>query len=473
MEFEAPADQRGKRCFCFVCLLARVCLMALVSLSLACDHPVEEARQLILISVDTLRADHLGAYGQPLALTPNIDVLAEASTVFTWAYAPSSYTLPSVSALLTGRYPEEVGVTTNRHVLAQGVPTLATILLERGWRTGAVVSNFVLGPAVGVDRGFELFDASLPQREAARPVPERIAKHTTDAALKMLDVLSGEGQERVFLWVHYQDPHGAYTPPPGYRERYLAHERTAPDGRRRLKRARGYLSVGRIPEYQFVEEQHEVAFYRAGYDGEIRYLDEEIGRLLRAVDRHRPADETILVFTADHGEALGEADFWFAHGEYLIQPLVHVPLMLRLPTQLPQLRTDVASLLDVLPTLAQALGFPPPPGVRGRDLFAGGAEREASDVYLALPRHSSLPRFGLIADDYHYLVELEDGQRREQLFRLGNDSDLAHLDTKRLQIMRQQLQRIRASVGQRSVQVQNLSPEDRRRLEALGYLGDP
>jgi len=138
---------------------------------------------LLLISVDTLRSDHLGANGSQLGATPHLDQLAAESLVFTAAYAPASHTLPSLSALMTGRYPEEVGIVSNDSTLAASVPTLASALRGAGWRTRAVVSNWVLRRSSGLASGFDVYDDTLHQREASRPMPERVAGDTTTAAL--------------------------------------------------------------------------------------------------------------------------------------------------------------------------------------------------------------------------------------------------------------------------------------------------
>jgi arylsulfatase A-like enzyme len=138
-----------------------------------------------VISVDTLRRDRVGAYGCPLGLTPAIDGLAATSVRFTAAYAPAPFTLPSMAAFMTGRYPEEIGVVGNSTAVLANVTTLAGWLKARGWRTGAVVSNHVLHRISGMDVGFDESDATFPEREAVRRLPERTATDTTTAALAM------------------------------------------------------------------------------------------------------------------------------------------------------------------------------------------------------------------------------------------------------------------------------------------------
>jgi len=454
---------------------ARGLLLAL-SLLLAfagCRHHPLPPRLLLLVSVDTLRADRLGSYGSDLDLTPNLDALAAESQVFEWAFAPTSFTLPSMSSLLTGRLPEEIGILGNRSALAPAVPTLASALRARGWRSAAVVSNLVLRRNAGLAAGFDVYDDLLPDREATRKWPERIAAATSDAAIALLDGLSPEGDERLFLWVHYQDPHGPYTPPEGLRERFLAAERARPDGRRRLSEATGRGGQGRIPAYQVIGESREVAFYRAGYDGEVRYLDAEVGRLLRELAARGLADTTLVVFTADHGESLGEDDYWFAHGDRLGDPLVRVPLLLRVPGLPPSRRTDVASLVDLFPTLLHHLeSLPPDPDAPGRDLLAPDATARDSVPYLATLGDGHTPRFGIVADGHKFVLTRRDGDWHGELFRLGHeDRELSRAEPERAQRMRERLADLRANLRRgRPETRQLLSEEDHRNLRALGYI---
>jgi len=187
---------------------------------------------VFLLTVDTLRADRLAVYGSGRSLTPRLDGLAAESLVFEHAYAPAPFTLPSVSSLHTGRHPLVTGVTSNLGVIPEAVPTLAERLQQAGWRTGAVVSNFALRRVTGLDRGFDHYDDRFNQVERNRNQPERIAQDTREAALALLDRMMEAGEAPVFLWVHFQDPHGPYTPPSGYRESLLEAARALPDGRR-------------------------------------------------------------------------------------------------------------------------------------------------------------------------------------------------------------------------------------------------
>ena len=168
-----PARRRGGRSLLACALLFAGCA----------ENPPE---LLLLITVDTLRADRVGAFGSRYDLTPNIDALAAESVVFETAYAAAPFTLPSVSGLMTGRHPEALGIHRNESLVPDDVPTLASELSSRGWRTQAVVSNVILRHESGIASGFDVFDDEFPQAEAVRRWPERTAADTTDAALGSL-----------------------------------------------------------------------------------------------------------------------------------------------------------------------------------------------------------------------------------------------------------------------------------------------
>jgi arylsulfatase A-like enzyme len=441
-----------------------------IALSLGCGERDRTPRHLILISVDTLRADRLGPWGRNPEITPNLNALASESIVFERAYAPTSFTLASVGAMLTGRYPEEVGIESNFHRLSPDVPTIATMLRDAGFRTGAVVSNFALRREAGLAEGFERYDDTFPQRERNRPKPERIANHTTDAALFMLDEFY-PNRESVFLWIHYQDPHGPYTPPEGIEDRFTQAEH--PSMPRHLPLSRDHSGHGGIPTYQFLEGHHDPDYYRAAYDSEVAFADREIGRLLDALRQRGLLENGVVVFLADHGEGLGEDDYWFSHGDRLTDPLTRVPLMIRAPGFEPGRRSDVASLLDVGPTIAGLLGVELPSAMAavGRNLLSTGADVVDAAVYLASLGESDLPRFGLVAGDYKLIIVGESRSSQRRLFHLGDETrDLADERPAVLESMSKRMQEIRSKlVISHRPQAQDLSAVERRMLEALGY----
>jgi len=440
----------------------------LIALGLGCSGE-PAPRLLLLVTVDTLRADHIGAYGSALGLTPRIDALAAQSVRFSASYAPASYTLPSVAAIHTGHYPEEVGILANQNLFRGSSVTLAEILRLAGWRTGAAVSNYVLRSGTGIETGFDEYDDAFSQTEANRDQPERTAEHTTDAALAVLDRLLDAPAAGIFLWVHYQDPHGPYLPPGDLRGRYLDAAHQTGDGRRELP-SFGINAIGAIPRYQLVDDRHDVGFYRAGYAGEVRFVDDELGRLLDAIDERGLLEEAHIAFTADHGESLGEQDYWFSHGEFLSEELVHVPLLLRTPGAPPGVRDDIASLVDLLPTLARLCGVSSAGlgTVRGRDLLAEGAAQQGGHAYMATLMGSASERRGWVEDGVVFIrTRHHDGRMSEELRAIGG----GQLDDAPVrESMREKLSSFRSGLRVPKAVEQKLSPHDREMLRKLGYL---
>jgi len=315
-----------------------------------------------------------------------------------------------------------------------------------------------------------------------------VAGDTTSAAIEALDALEEEGAP-FFLWVHYQDPHGPYTPGEAVRERYFDESRAAGDPSE-LRVSPGARELGALPVYQYVEERQDPEFYRAGYEGEIHLLDVAIGELLDSLRSRGALENTIVVFTAAHGESLGEDDFWFAHGELLSDPLVRVPLLFRLPgreatgkaTGEAGRRRDPASLVDLVPTIAALLGVEMTGRTSGRDLFAPGAASANPTLYFTNLREASRPRFGIVSDGYKYVVTPRmpgappsRDPHSEQLHSLDDGSKA--LEKTRPKLARKL--RLRLFALHRSLEkpetpahTQPLTPDEQRQLEALGYI-DP
>jgi len=348
----------------------RFLLLSALFAAASCGSSDEGApTRVLLITCDTLRADRLGAYGYERGTSPELDALAAEGAVFEEAYATAPMTQPSISSLLTGRLPEHIGVARgNLRRLPAEVETIAERLSAAGVETGAVISNWVLrrAPAeqgdVGAQQGFDHFDDRMEKRERNREAFERLAPDTTDAAIEWL---AGRGDAQpFFLWVHYQDPHGPYTPPRTLRQEFASEALNEPE----LPAGESVLGHRQIPSYQLLKGERRPSVYRDRYDAEIRYFDRELGRLLAWLRTRGWLDQSTVVFTADHGESLGEHDYWFCHGENVHREVVRVPLIVVSPRG-PRGRIDaVASLIDVWPTVMEAFDVDPGPTL-GRSLL--------------------------------------------------------------------------------------------------------
>jgi arylsulfatase len=347
----------------------------------ACSKPRAPAvRRVILISCDTLRADRLGCYGYARPTSPHVDAFAKDAVLFEDAWSTAPLTNPAMSALLSGRIPDEIGMSRGNHVvMPPAVVTLPEILSEAGIETAAVVSIAVLQrpPArfgdAGTAQGFRTYDDDLREPETNRPYLQRGGEPTTDAAIRWLSADPERPAKPFFLWVHYQDPHGPYTP----REPFASQFATpiAPD-EPELPLGADESPKGQIPSIQIVGGERHASSYRDRYDAEIREFDEAFGRLLDWLREHGLYEDTLIVLTADHGESLGEHGIWFAHGENLHAEELHVPLVVRGPGLARGLRRrEPASHLDVLPTVLEAFGLPARES-RGVSLFSPSFPRD-------------------------------------------------------------------------------------------------
>jgi arylsulfatase A-like enzyme len=377
-------------------------MLALVlgSLSASCSKPEAHgpARRVILITCDTLRSDRLGTYGYPLPTSPNVDAFARESVVFDKAYSTAPWTVPALCALHTGKLPDELGVPGgNRFPLPSQAVTLAELARDGGYATAAIVSNWVIrrpDPSrgdVGLPQGFQTYDDEMTVKETNRDLYERIAPDTAATAVRWLDDAKQAGRDRFFLWVHFQDPHGPYRPPADVAKRFerpMTNEPNVPIGVTNK-------GNGQLPHYQVENGETRPEAYRIRYDGEIAYFDAGFGRLVDEIRKLGWLEDSLLVFTADHGESLGEHGYWFCHGENLYNEEVRVPLAIHFPLGAKHVAgvasdrgervKDLVGHLDLWPTVLEALGL------------EGGENRGTSLFHEALPRdRTSVQTFGRI-----------------------------------------------------------------------------
>ena len=306
-------------------------LVAVAVVVAGCGPPRQAApaRHLVLVTLDTTRADRLGCYGRRGAGTPWLDRLAERGTLFRRAYTPVPLTLPAHVSILTGLYPVHTGVHANGQTqLRTGVRTLAERLAESGFFTAAAVGGYPVTGRFPVRRGFEAFDDRLEDPNNAEGL-ERDGGKVVEAALREL---GGRGDRRLFLWVHLYDPHDPYDPPAPFRER-------------------------------FADDP---------YQGEIARVDAALSELASGLEATLHGESVLFCVVADHGEALGDHGEPM-HGFFIYEPTVRVPLILAGP-RVPEggARSEPVSTVDLVPTLLTLLGLPSPSGLDGVELELGG-----------------------------------------------------------------------------------------------------
>lgn len=348
---------------------------------------------LLLISIDSLRADHLSAYGYAKETTPYLTELAEEGVLFQNAFSASNWTGAAVASLLTGRYPTTHGYTNQRYYLDADVPTLADQMQAVGYRTACFSNNLYITAQTGLNRGFDDFyyrglgsgreataSGSLQRTGAAawsrlkQRIPLAVKTMVRDTADSLntqkslcrddgaaateraiFHWLAQQSEQPFFAYVHYQEPHSPYFPPKPYRKRFF------PEG---WLRQWDYLRFDPAPYYSGKKAftAIEMENYQALYDGEIAYLDWRLGRLFDFLRRRNLIDQTMVIVTADHGECFGENGYiWHAFNLY--ESLVRVPLIVRFGAWSRRNETDdrLVQSVDILPTCLQAMGLEPGP----------------------------------------------------------------------------------------------------------------
>lgn len=443
----------------------------------------QEAGKLnvLLITVDTLRADHMGCYNYPLETSPFMDKMAGEGTLFTQCYAPVPITLPSHCSIMTGTYPLHHGVRDNARYqrLDESNRTLAEVLLERGFQTAAVVSAFVLDKRFGISQGFDFYDDTLdepygqmspgvppPQDSEARLLWERqrsrFQQRAEKTTLKALSwVAQRDPESPFFLWVHYFDPHDPYLPPESFRTLF------PPQGK------------------------DPVSYCISGYDGEIRYTDEQIQKLLEGVDQEGILAQTLVVLTSDHGEGLGDHKEQgkpiIDHGNNLYIEALRVPLLFRCPYRVPKRKAihSRVSLLDIAPTILSFLGFTAPEVIQGRDLWPlilGEGELADRDLFFEtlLPeiRNMGSRQEGLQDDQWKFILH---GGGHTELYNITRDP-LERENLSKNGKMEEVIKNCKARITDWKKRVTNLKklqnelplePESLRKLRILGYLSGP
>jgi arylsulfatase A-like enzyme/Flp pilus assembly protein TadD len=421
-----------KRSVLLVLAALGTCLAAVVAWRHA-RGPAPVKGPIILISIDTLRADHLPAYGYRKVKTPAIDALAADGVVFERAYSHAPQTLPSHTSILSGRLPFETGVRDNLgFTVKRSERLLPQMLRERGYKTGGVVSAYVLRRETGIDQGFDFFDDQKPPSSPEITLGElqRDGGDSEQIAERWLD---RQASPRIFLFLHLYEPHKPYTPP------------------------------ARFAEY-------------APYDGEIAYSDEIVGRLIGYLRAHQIYDASTIVLLSDHGEGLGDHGEQ-EHGLFLYDETIHVPLIIKQPGGIGRGRrvADLVQHIDIVPTLLDLVDAPLPPNLRGRTLrpvLDGSGHLAGAGIYaeaLYARYHFGWSELTALTDGRYRYIKAP----REELYDLDHDpherDNIAGQRPPAQQALRGALDRLVAGapLGLPAA----ISAEDRKRLMALGYVG--
>lgn len=435
--------------------------LAMLCWPLAACAPRDDWQSVVLIVVDTLRADHLGTYGYARPTSPNLDRWSARGTVFETAQAPSPWTLTTFGSLYTGRLPSAHHAGT--YALEEGerkfwslnveLPTLAERLGEQGVVTGAVINNSYLSPRFGIARGFRTYDT-----EAGESTRFRRADEVVERALAWLD---NQGDARTFLTIHLFDPHLSYDAPPPFRGRFTG-DATGPrrvdiEEIRRLAREGGEVAEEFLP---------------AAYDEEIAFVDAQLGRLFEAFTQRGLFDRALVLFTADHGEELFDHG-GFEHGHTMYQELLRVPLI-AWGAGVERRRIDTpVTLLDVYPTVLEALGVGVPEGLRGVSLVPVLTGRAAPPHRTLFAERTLYGEELRAAVDWPWKLIERPSDGKLWLYDLETDgSELRDLAARHPRITERLRRRLREVAREATPPAEGveLDSATREQLRALGYL---
>ncbi len=326
------------------------------------DRAPRPRLNVLLITIDALRADHLGVYGYPRPTSPNIDRLAARSVLFKHSVTQWPLTSPSFAAMMSSTYGHTNGL---MRTTAQRMPDrplmLAELLKAAGYSTWGAVGNINLARFFNFDQGFDTY------REIWREDDRRKTERITHDGLDLLKQASAE--RPFFLWLHYFDPHARYRPPKPFDQMFVGDRYF--DGSWRVPMYKDSATdLGGISNKVSLGQEDRVAYYVAQYDAEIRYVDEQVGILLKALESQGLAGNTLVVLTADHGESLGDHNYFFEHGRFPYDDCVHVPLIVRVPGDAGPGRTVSSPVqsIDIVPTILDLAGLPPDPQAEGKSL---------------------------------------------------------------------------------------------------------
>lgn len=404
----------------------------------------KDQHHIVLVTIDTLRADHLGCYKYQGGKTPNIDQLAKEGVVFEHAYTPTPITLPAHTSIMTGLYPQSHGVYNNAtYYLSPSAVTLAEVLKGAGYRTAAFIGSYVLHSRYGLNQGFQLYNDYLPHVEQSAKTlhnlyDERKAEETTALAIEWL---SNNRESPCFLWIHYFEPHAPYLPPPVFGLEY--------------------------------KDQP--------YDGEIAYVDKCLGSLIEGIKDMNIYDQTLFVVTSDHGEGLGEHEE-MTHGVFLYDTTLHIPLIIRLPGIEPVRVSELCRIIDIYPTILEYSKLSHPEHINGVSLLPliFGRRMDLGLELLIESRYASenfgwANLSGIRTNEWKYIDApipelyniISDPQEMLNLWKDQPDSGM------QLKV-KWQTEYARTNAGKHlDSQITALTPEVREQMKSLGYVWYP
>jgi len=431
-----------------------------------------DAPNVVLLTIDTLRADHLSSYGYERNTTPFLDQLASQSVVFKNTMTAFTQTTPSFASLFTGKqsYAAGMGVAAISDFPSYNL-TLAEILKNAGYYTVAFVSNPTLVRYNNYDDGFERYDELWRQNEfssnSKRPWSYwDKADRVTQAGVQWLE---RNHKKRFFMWIHYTDPHAPYAAPAPYNGLYVNDE---------YSHRFDDIPITKIKKQVRLGKHADPDYYIAQYDGETRFTDDQVRIFLEKLDQLGLKENTLLIVTADHGENMNEHGYYFDHGNDAYESVAHVPLMIRFPREIarPSSVDEVVSLTDVLPTILDFTGLPIHSEVQGHSLkqaLTSGEWTRPEYAFIESRTQDAIRTNGwkLIQNMGSSSLELYDINQdpRETVNLIGKGLPIEETLKK---VLHSWLEKIPGDhFALKNVKNQDLDPETLERLKSLGYVG--
>lgn len=434
--------------------------------------------QVILLTVDTLRADRLGCYGYERKTSPNIDKLASDSALFTNASCNVPSTVPSFQSTLTGLAASEA--TTEKRRLNPERITLQKMMKAAGLTTAAVVANPRVrrnsGLATSFDKYLEVFDRGDERSQTKRPPGPRglkiEAKETNDALFPILEELKDKS---FFLWILYLDPHQPYIRHPGsYYDAPWPQSLSADIGE---AIGGAYIPDGKADSVWFGDSEFArdsaVPLANYLYDGEVRFVDEYVGKLIDALKKMKMYDDALIVFAADHGESLLEHGY-YGHGDMPYQPDVHVPMAIHWPGKSPAVSDAPVSLMDIMPTVCEWVGIPVKTPLAGSVLTPDG-RKTSPPILISTLEQPSGAHHALRKGPYKLIRWADQDSPRYTLFNVladpGEEVDLSKTESALFEKMKSELNEALGKVSRPAPDSKplDLSPQLKKQLKALGY----
>lgn len=415
--------------------------LVLLGFLLLVGHYSTRKPNILLITLDTTRADHLGCYGYTNAITPALDSLAARGTLFERAYCTVPLTLPSHTTILTGLLPPEHGLRVNAlQSLPSDIPTLAQILTTNGYETAAFVATSILAAKYGLSRGFSTYDDNMPMSDLAVDdgmASYRVGNKVADACLTWL---KQKRRQPFFCWVHFYDPH--------------------------------------VP-YHAHEDLFGQRFIKSPYDAGIAFADIQVGRIISSLKEQHTLDNTLIVVTADHGESLPVDHFepYPHHGLMVYDGTTRVPLIYVLPRTIPAGRraSELVSNVDIVPTILDVVKLPKPElasSISLSPLFDGTTPYGRSSCYVEadLAAHSGWSGIrSLITENWKFMRTA-----KPELYNLQSDpgetNNLVRTESALAHGMDADLSALESSLVRRTGDTTKITAAERRRIESLGYV---